>query len=65
MYFTEVENFVLRDVIISNITKSKDLLSHLRVIKIDALESLGPHDINNFKILNLSYTNSQMSFLDF
>ena len=55
----------MRNVFITNVTKSKDLAGDLRVLKIDTLDSLGSTDINYINITNFIYTRSQMSFFDF
>jgi len=64
MYFNDVSNFNLRDVMVTNITKSKELLGNLRVIKFDSLKNNNEQTINHINITNFTYTNSEMSFFD-
>jgi hypothetical protein len=65
MYFSGISSFSIRNVFITNVTKSQDIAGDLRVLKIDTLDSLGPTDINYINITNFTYTRSQMSFFDF
>lgn len=65
MYLSAIQSFSMRNVFITNVTKSKDLAGDLRVLKIDTLDSLGSTDINYINVTNFIYTSSQMSFFDF
>jgi len=64
MYFTGIKNFIIKDVLVDKITKPQEILGHMRVVKIDAVTSVGPLAINHINITNFTYSRSQMSFFD-